>query len=199
VHGIGTRHRQRLENPEAAAPWYYPYLSADLLSVYKNVFTGDSNIPEPKRLLGKANEAVQIAISSQPRTLPAHLTIPTSLKIDNLYAQMYPSKGKAHPHVDAYLTWVVSISFGAACDFSFGEKKTEMNTTVKLNAGDVAIFNGGKLFHSVSKICEETMPSYWKDREVETFGLARCNIQCRDRGTVDPNTPDSWRKLYEIA
>jgi len=194
--GVGTRHRKRLEEPGTAAPVFYSQLSADLLSEYKNVFTHDSNIPEPKTLLSKANEAIQLSLQAQDASLDEKYKLPGSLKIDNLYAQLYPGSGKAAAHTDPYLSWVVSISFGAACDFTFGALRSDMKHTIKIGSGDVVVFNGGKVFHSIPKIHPEEAPKYWKQREVETFGLARCNIQLRDRSTVDPNVPDAWKDMY---
>ena len=72
-----------------------------MLSQWQNVFTQQSNIPEPKDLLALVNEAFVAARKKKdslgdekPEEDDPQLRLPTEIRIDNLYAQLYPAEGK---------------------------------------------------------------------------------------------------------
>jgi len=184
-------------------PWYWRALTAFRMSHYNNIFTKESNIQEPKQMLKFMNEAVKLAREFQLKNnkqlsqMPKDHVVPEKMNIDNCYTQLYPQDGKALCHVDGYLDWVVSLSIGCACDFTVGATKNKPSDTVRLNSGDVAIFNGGKVFHEVTKIHADTEPSFWKLKEVETYGFARCNVQLRDSTSLDPECPQRARDMYK--
>lgn len=55
---------------------------------------------------------------------------------------------------------------------------------VRLDSGDMILFNGQKLFHSVDQILPDTCPMFWMDGTVDTMGYARFNLQFRDSTTA---------------
>jgi len=179
-------------------PLFYPGLNALALGVYKNIFTKDSNIPEPIKLLEIGNAALEIAkqaLAPTSSTAPPDLRIPEKYIVNNCYSQLYPSSGKASEHVDGFLNWVVSISIGDACDFAWGAKRKQDNIT-RLSSGDIIVFNGGKVYHAVKMIHANSAPEFWRSGEIETYGNARCNIQMRDLSSVAEGVPEEWLNMY---
>jgi hypothetical protein len=149
------------------------------------------------------NQAIQLALVHQASfsILPLETedyTLPSSLTINNMYSQVYLSEGKAHLHVDPYLSWVMSLTLGASCDFGFRSDRKTTQTTLRINSGDVVIFNGGKVYHSVDMILKGTEPEWFKKTRIAEKGYARLNVQCRDVDTIDPSCPQSWSYLYII-
>jgi len=137
------------------------------------VFTQQSNIPEPKDLLALVNEAFVAARKKKdslgdekPEEEDPQLRLPTEIKIDNLYAQLYPADGKvgihsppltsrssrnnsvqAIPHIDAFLSWVASVTIGTL-------RSVEVRLLrISLSVGGACDFQFGKdaknLTHSV--------------------------------------------------
>ena len=51
---------------------------------------------------------------------------------------------------------------------------------VRLDSGDIILFNGQKLFHSVDKIITGTCPAFWENKTIDNQGYARFNLQFRD-------------------
>lgn len=136
-------------------PAFYAAVQAWPFAIYKNIFTGDSNIPEPVKLLSLLNEALELIKkiqSSSSTNLPDHLKIPEKLQITNLYSQLYPKEGKTIHHIDGYLNWVVSLSLGESCKFAWGDTKTKLPHCTDLSSGDLILINGGKVFHTVAKV-----------------------------------------------
>jgi len=194
------KNRKILEDSNAK-PWWYNIISAKQLAAWKNIFTQESNIPEPVEMLKLANDAISLAKETiathySHEVKPDELKIPKEININNLYAHIYPANGTAKAHVDFHLNWVVSISIGSTCDFAWGEQQGTQPFTTKLNSGDVIILNAGRLYHAVVKIYPESAPDFWKSGEVETFGGARCNIQLRDTTSLDPNCPPIPKEAY---
>jgi len=138
------------------------------------------------------------ATEAQRKTLD--YALPEDFHLDNLYAQLYPVTGNAKAHKDPFLQWVASVSIGEACEFSFGTKQHNgsLPNRVRLSSGDLIFFNGGEVFHAVTKILPDTAPPFWKNKEVETFGYARLNLQCRDRSKTARNVPPEWGKNFDI-
>jgi len=52
-------------------------------------------------------------------------------------------------------------------------------TTVKLESGDVIIFNGEKVWHGVTNVRHDECPKFWNE-EVKNWGFGRFNLQFRD-------------------
>jgi len=199
--GVNSKEHETLNDKKSKKPWFYTAINAHPFAVWNNVFTNHSNITEPKELLVRLNQAIEMAkefVSKNPPkdVLSADFQIPTNIHIDNLFAQLYPVNGKAISHVDGFLNWVASISFGDSCEFAFGSR--DLSQKVRLNSGDVIIFNGGKVYHAVKEIYPNSAPEFWTSGAVKTFGLSRCNIQCRDSSSVDPNCPQNWKDMYKV-
>jgi len=179
---------------------FYPALNALPLGVYKNIFSGISNITEPVKLLAIGNQAVEIARNALAPTnssASVDLQFPEKITINNCYSQLYPAGGKAISHIDLTLGWVVSISVGDACEFQWGPDKRTVAHSARLNSGDVIIFNGGKVYHSVKTIYANTAPDFWRSGEIETYGHARLNIQMRDLSSLTADVSDEWKNLYK--
>ncbi len=60
------------------------------------------------------------------------------------------SKG-IHSHVDSWSTWNMVISIGESTNLFINDQNND-SECIKINQGDVYLFNGGKVFHSVSPI-----------------------------------------------
>jgi hypothetical protein len=91
-----------------------------------------------------------------------------------MYAQLFDIESAMAPHKDEYVDWGISINIGASCDFTFGSEK------IVLNSGDVLIADFSKVYHSVDRIHESSIPGWFDDENIRTFGRARCSIQIRD-------------------
>jgi len=204
---LSPKQQEELYNKEifrtrdpSAKPWSYSSINAIPISQYNNVFTQDSNIQKPEILLKYCNLALDTVKAlqsgnSNSSPIPEHLIIPESTVINNCFTQLYPANGQAVSHVDAYLTWVASLSIVDSCEFAFGESKS-LKHKITIRSGDLLIFNGGKVFHSVLSIEANSAPPFWRTSAVENFGLARCNIQLRDSTSVDKNCPQKWRDMF---
>ncbi|MFK0573694.1 alpha-ketoglutarate-dependent dioxygenase AlkB [Endozoicomonas sp.] len=63
-------------------------------------------------------------------------------------------------------------------EFSKLEPESEKRH-VRISSGDAILFNGGQIFHGVSKVYSET-PEFWKDSVFDRHGMSRFNLQFRD-------------------
>ncbi|CAF0875553.1 unnamed protein product [Adineta steineri] len=83
--------------------------------------------------------------------------------------------------------WVVSISLGHTAVFKYGmnndDNEEKTTTEIDLNSGDVLLFNGAYLEHSMPYIHKNKYPMWWYN--VDTFSKARLNIQYRVLGEED--------------
>lgn len=149
---------------------------------------------------------------------------------DALYCISYPKEGSPYRYTDLWNSWVMGISFGASCDFRYGLNKNNSefelrieeseydilnndvikftkkmkkgsDIVVKIGPGDVIVFNGNLLYHSVSKIYDDC-PKYISD-SIEEYNvmkgknICRMNIQYRDSRTMDDNIFDeNIQKLH---
>ena len=124
---------------------------------------------------------------------------------DTIYCVSYDSDGKCFRHADYWNSWVFGASFGHASDFRYGIRpdQTEKHKRVKpkrahklkkaykdrdivvrVESGDVLIFNGNVLFHSVIKIYED-LPEFWEQLEGRHPKVNRICLQFRDKRTAD--------------
>ena len=113
--------------------------------------------------------------------------------------------GRCYRHADYWNSWVVAVSFGNSCDFRYGihpkesEKFIEVNEenfnnmkkaykkediVVRVNSGDILIFNGNLLYHSVIKIYDE-LPKFWSQLDNINLNINRICLQFRDSRTID--------------
>jgi alkylated DNA repair dioxygenase AlkB len=102
-----------------------------------------------------------------------------------LYSIMYHENAKLQQHQDGTLGWVLLVSIGDSCVFKYSETQNSSQIELKIDSGDIILFNGQKLFHGVERIIPNTAPKWWKNSE--TYGMARFNIQFRDSKTWNQN------------
>jgi len=111
--------------------------------------------------------------------LPKLLECPSHFNADAIYAIMYADSAKLASHQDGSLGWVLSVSIGNSCVFSFSQEKDKDVQTIQLDSGDVVLFNGQQVFHAVDKIIPGTAPKFWKTA-INNHGFGRFNLQFRD-------------------
>jgi alkylated DNA repair dioxygenase AlkB len=58
-------------------------------------------------------------------------------------------------------------------------KNDEEEVEVRLDSGDLVMFNGGVNEHGISHILPGTAPEFWEDGNVPTFSFRRLNVQFR--------------------
>ena len=92
---------------------------------------------------------------------------------------MYHENAKLGQHQDGALGWVLLVSLGDSCVFKYSETIKSPPIELKIDSGDIILFNGQKLFHGVERIIPGTAPKWWSNSG-ETYGMARFNIQFRD-------------------
>ena len=148
------------------------------ITYYKLVYTGESNCPRPDRWFDWATKIWNMLIeNSQSIDFPE---FKEEYVFDSLYGQLFGNESKMNLHRDEHVTWGVSVSLGASCDFVFG------NETIMLNSGDVLIADFSKIDHGVPHIHTNTVPGWFSDdtkqvdNGLESFGRIRCSIQIRN-------------------
>ncbi len=92
---------------------------------------------------------------------------------NSIYAQLYSIESRLKLHRDEYVKWGISVSLGASVKFSIAD------TEVLLESGSALIADFSKHFHGFDKLIPGTVPRWWDEMEVLTFGRARCSIQVR--------------------
>jgi alkylated DNA repair dioxygenase AlkB len=117
-------------------------------------------------------------------SLPAELQCPMKYKPEALYAICYGSKGALVSHQDGQMGWVLGLSMGESCDFFFSKTQEGGRQTVKLESGDLILFNGQTLFHGVSKIHEGSAPAFWSTKNGIPANVGRINLQYRDPSKI---------------
>jgi len=134
------------------------------------------------------------------------------LQADAMYCVSYNNNGSCYRHTDLWKSWVVGASFGLACDFRYGIGKNESAEAVyingennaeyldelkvgnkdvicKIESGDVLIFNGHMLYHSVVKIYDG-LPLFWDKIKNAHMLINRLNLQFRDSRIMNTNLND---------
>jgi hypothetical protein len=99
------------------------------------------------------------------------------------FAIGYPHGGSFKRHVDGSKGWVISVSLGCSAVFRYGLFQDRCTNTEILRSGDVAVFNGGEVYHGISNVSSGTAPPFWTDpqEEVSRYDFARIVLQFRDR------------------
>ncbi len=52
---------------------------------------------------------------------------------------------------------------------------------MRLDSGDLVLFNGNKVWHEVERVLGGTAPKFWDAGVVNTHGYARFNLQFRQQ------------------
>lgn len=95
------------------------------------------------------------------------LSIPLHFDSNWLNASLYTPQNGLQFHVDgAGFGWVMVLSLGADIKFAYSLKQPRDLAypevmTVTVRSGDAALFNGGVLYHAVTKVYDNT-PHWWK-------------------------------------
>lgn len=132
---------------------------------------------------------------------------------NSVYCVSYNTGGQCYRHADYWNSWVFGVTLGHSCDFRYGihaeetreykriklekvkrYKKAYKNKDiiVKVDSGDVVIFNGNLLYHAVTHIYDE-LPEYWSGLNTHGY-INRVCLQYRDDRTIDndaTNTRDA--------
>lgn len=158
-------------------------------------------------------ECVETAESAEDKEIEKR-----HVNADTIYCVSYDSDGKCFRHADYWNSWVFGASFGHASEFRYGIRpdQTEKHKRVKLErahklkkaykdrdiivrveSGDVLIFNGNVLFHSVTKIYED-LPEFWERLEGRHPKVNRICLQFRDKRTAD-NEDTNMQDRHLIA
>ena len=127
------------------------------------------------------------------------------MKSDSMYCVSYNKGNTCYRHIDGWYSWVVGVSFGLSSDFRYGFRKditeehieaTESNAhtlkkaykkkdiIVKIDSGDILLFNGNLLHHSVTKIYDN-LPPFWQRLDNYDERIKRICLQFRDSRTID--------------
>ena len=131
------------------------------LAYYNNPYTNDSNCEEPIELFEVANDIIK---NNSSYIFP---------KFNSVYCQLYGANSTLKDHVDEFNGVGESLSFGASCDFVYGDK------IIQLNSGDVLIADFSKTIHGIRGIKKETTPKWFEELDVDTLSRIRLNIQFR--------------------
>jgi alkylated DNA repair dioxygenase AlkB len=116
--------------------------------------------------------------------LDAQLKCPMKYKPEALYAIVYGAKGALQSHQDGQMGWVLGLSMGDSCDFFFSKTLEGGRHTVRLDSGDLILFNGQTLFHGVTKIHAGTAPAFFKTKNGIPANVSRINLQYRDPSKI---------------
>lgn len=162
-------------NPNRAYPITY----------YNLVYTGKSNCQEPVKWFQWAKDIWTMMKENKELLNFPDVEIES---FNSFYGQLFGKDSTMAVHKDQYVSWGVSISFGATTEFLFGKDK------ILLNSGDVFIADFSKVDHAVLKILDGTYPGWWDqendpdnpDNASKTFNRARCSIQIRDISKCQP-------------
>jgi hypothetical protein len=73
---------------------------------------------------------------------------------------------------------------GESCDFFFSQTIEGGRHTVRLQSGDMILFNGQVLFHGVSKIYSGSAPKWFNKENGIPAHVARINLQYRDPSKI---------------
>jgi len=116
--------------------------------------------------------------------LPKELRPPNKFQPDALNAIFYPDAGTLYAHQDGAVGWVLSVSIGSSAIFAFSKSISGPNVMqdkqqVRLDSGDVVLFNGQVLFHAIEKLIPNSAPRVW-GKDMYDYGFARFNLQFRD-------------------
>jgi len=113
---------------------------------------------------------------------------PSSYNPNSLNGIMYSKNATLASHVDGPLGWVLSVSIGDSALFFYSLENGKERTEIKIDSGDVVIFNGQKLFHGIDKIYPNTAPKFWK--EIKDKSGDRFNLQFRDPSYLRSRFPN---------
>jgi len=143
------------------------------------------SIPEPKDLLKWAKKMFQSAydhavVTDNNAKTEKNFQCPSEYDPNAVYAILYPPGGSFIPHLDGAKGWVLSVSIGDSADFFYSIGLEGSRTEVRLESGDVIIFNGGQLHHGISKIHANSAPSFWNSHGISVYEMSRLNLQFRD-------------------
>jgi len=98
---------------------------------------------------------------------------PPGPNFDTLTAQLLGLDGDAKGQ-DPVVNWGIRIHIGASVTFGFG------STNLLLHSGDVFIAVFSKAERSVKRIHENSVPDWFNEKQVETFGRFGCGVQIHD-------------------
>jgi cytochrome P450 len=136
------------------------------ISYHNLVYTSESNCSEPIKWYEWSKNLWQILQNN-------NIEIPKVDQFNSMYSQLYHLKSTMTVHKDEYVDWGISVSLGASCEFIFGDQ------TILLHSGDVFIADFSKVDHGIKRILE-TMPGWFDDENIKTFGRHRMSIQIRN-------------------
>lgn len=140
------------------------------------------------------------------------------MNADALYCVSYDDDGKCYRHSDYWNSWVFAVTLGHSCDFRYGIhlEETEKYKIIDLNkikrykkaykdkdiivrveSGDVVVFNGNLLYHSVTKIYDD-LPEYWRDNQKYPY-VNRICMQYRDNRTLNNHKTNSKDANLSLA
>ena len=98
---------------------------------------------------------------------------------ENGYLRSHRDRTWDRANKTAQTEWVLSISLGATARFTYHhpkDKEEHHSISVSVASGDVLLFNGAYLYHSV-QVLEESVPEWWKKELGSLQG--RLNLQYR--------------------
>ncbi|RWS01198.1 hypothetical protein B4U79_16637 [Dinothrombium tinctorium] len=148
------------------------------LTYYRLVYTsGSSNCEYPQTWIQWSADLWNYLLSNPKYKF----TGSADYTFNSIYAQLYTKETEMKTHKDQFVTWGVSVSLGASCDFQFGDQ------VVTLNSGDVLVADFSKIDHSVFNVDPTSTPHWFQDgfkenadeEPINTFGRHRCSIQIR--------------------
>ena len=141
-------------NPNRAYPLLY----------YNLVYTTENNCVRPDNIFAWASKVWDLL---KNRGTPIKT-------FDSVYAQLFSLESTMAPHKDEYVDWGLSLNLGSACEFQFGEH------IITLHSGDVFVADFSQTTHAVIRVLPDTLPGWYTDDNVNTFGRHRCSVQIRD-------------------
>ena len=139
----------------------FPLANPLPIAYYNNPYTNGSSCIEPMELIEAASDIIK---NNTDYDIP---------KYNSVYCQLYGPDSILKDHFDEFKGVGVSFSFGASCDFLYGDK------IIQLNSGDVLIADFSKVEHGIRSIKKETTPKWLDELNIDTFSRIRLNIQFR--------------------
>jgi hypothetical protein len=112
----------------------------------------------------------------------------SSFHADGVSTLLYPKGSSLAIHRDSRQGWVMGVSIGSAANFFFQENKSADKGHIRLESGDIVVYNATRLLHGVDSIADGSGPKWWTamtaDDKSPAYGIERFVLQYRDSSHV---------------
>ena len=157
----------------------YAALAAAARRAFDTFLTG---IPPQCNCAEASSDAAAIAFTAQDRERVRAMA--TGVSPMTAAAMVYREGAEMKAHVDASVgrqpKWLVSFSFGLACNFVLGD--VGATRRVRLAAGDALVFDAATVLHGVERVLPESEPGPGANKEAGMMAGAGVAVPPETRG-----------------